>query len=310
MTYAGRALNFKQPMSSALPGWPAWDEDGLWSAVDAHASSWLTTRRRELERKDAIWSRMELAYISGESKTAQEKAYRLAAFSVGSPLRAQLLERLQAIIVVGDVVFVHAHVSVEMLDAAAKAAAATAAAAAAAMNGKVDVCGTEDGQGNTASPLPQHPKTTSTSGAGATALNRALYDTLRGQKPDPHLYRLLDDALWQRVWSVPRGGRGDPGGVLDALSASALVVGHTPQERGITARHGGRVWCVDTAMSRGMFQGGVPEVVEFRYDDTGKLASPGGVRVLAGLGSRTDDGPGGAAAHVVDLNSRVVCDQD
>ena len=39
---------------------------------------------------------------------------------------------------------------------------------------------------------------------------------------------------------------------LDALNASAMVIGHTPQMSGVNSECGGRVWRVDAGMSSGV----------------------------------------------------------
>lgn len=286
--YAGRALNFKQPLADAPPGWPAWDETGLWSAVDADAR-WLLSRRRLRRQRE----RNHNSNYYYARQLGSEEAYRRAAFSVGSPLRAQLCRRLKTTVVIGDVAFVHAHVSVDLLAAAAAAVAAPAAAGdqdgGVGRDDDVEPCGQR--------PWPDVPPrdARATAIAGATALNRALYDALRGRKLAPPLYLQLDRALGESVWSVPprasisRGrskGAQDPGVVLDDLAASVLVVGHTPQELGITPRYNSRVWCLDTAMSRGVHGGDTrdyfaptPQVAEFRFDGR-RLATRDGVRVL------------------------------
>ena len=51
------------------------------------------------------------------------------------------------------------------------------------------------------------------------------------------------------------------GEALDAVGAKRLVVGHTPQQGGVSSGCGGRLWRSDVGVSRGIY-GAKPQVIE------------------------------------------------
>ena len=51
------------------------------------------------------------------------------------------------------------------------------------------------------------------------------------------------------------------GEALDATGAKRLVVGHTPQQKGISSGCNGRLWRSDVGTSRGIY-GNAPQVIE------------------------------------------------
>jgi hypothetical protein len=48
---------------------------------------------------------------------------------------------------------------------------------------------------------------------------------------------------------------------LEATGAKRLVVGHTPQQKGINSGCNGKVWRTDVGVSRGIY-GNAPQVIE------------------------------------------------
>lgn len=61
---------------------------------------------------------------------------------------------------------------------------------------------------------------------------------------------------------------------LKMVNAKRMIVGHTPQLQGINSACGGRVWRIDTGMSKAY--GGVPEAIEIRRR--------GGIRIFTPMG--------------------------
>lgn len=94
---------------------------------------------------------------------------------------------------------------------------------------------------------------------------------------------------------------------LDALNASTMVIGHTPQMSGVNAECDGRVWRVDAGMSSGVLNA-VPQILEFSRDAEGRLqarmiyapqrgqvqSSPTYVYDAGNDGGREGDGENGA----------------
>jgi len=113
--------------------------------------------------------------------------------------------------------------------------------------------------------LPHHVR------YGIEKLNRETTQWMRGAGPLPALLMQEDSPIWTRVYSTP----GAPSAcvqlaqALNALSAKRMIVGHTPQPSGINADCEGRVWRIDTGLSR--YYGGPMQVLE---------VAEGSVRVL------------------------------
>ena len=106
---------------------------------------------------------------------------------------------------------------------------------------------------------------------GLDRLDGEIDAWLLGEGPEPALLQERDDPVWARHYSD------DPDTadcalldqVLTALDCDRLVMGHTVQDDGITARCGERAWCIDTGASA--HYGGAVQVLEI---------TPDGVRVL------------------------------
>lgn len=200
---------------------------------------------------------------AGTGWTAQP--YQLArhrALAPGGPMAAALAPRLKVAIVIGDTLFVHGSLTAAMLREQLC----------------VDYCG-DDGACSTEQRLDAP-----TADALVVAMNVRLRRHLAGELTYPagaSQYERLESfpAVQDRTFSTPlwRGDRGeaaDLSAVLDLLRVRRMVVGHTIHER-ITARYGGRVWCIDTGMFR---QRGRVEVLE--------IGEPGRVSVLSAEGRR------------------------
>lgn len=177
-------------------------------------------------------------------------------------MAAALAPRLKVAIVIGDTLFVHGSLTAAMLREQLC----------------VDYCG-DDGACSTEQRLDAP-----TADALVVAMNVRLRRHLAGELTYPagaSQYERLESfpAVQDRTFSTPlwRGDRGeaaDLSAVLDLLGVRRMVVGHTIHER-ITARYGGRVWCIDTGMFR---QRGRVEVLE--------IEEPGRVSVLSAEGRR------------------------
>ena len=108
--------------------------------------------------------------------------------------------------------------------------------------------------------LPHHVR------YGVERLNRETAAWMRGSAPAPALLQQEDAPIWTRVYSTP-GGPADCvqlAQALSALGAQRMVVGHTPQPRGISSACDDRVYRIDTGMSR--FYGGPVQVLEIDGD--------------------------------------------
>ncbi|HEY0253492.1 MAG TPA: metallophosphoesterase [Kofleriaceae bacterium] len=89
---------------------------------------------------------------------------------------------------------------------------------------------------------------------------------LDGQEGDtPTLALTSDDSpVWTRVWGGAQVDCDALKQVLDRLHAKRMVVGHTPQEAGITSACDGALWRIDTGMSK--HYGGPIQVLELTAD--------------------------------------------
>lgn len=119
----------------------------------------------------------------------------------------------------------------------------------------------------------------------------------------PEIIDESDSPIWARLYSVPTpkfSAEKELETVLKALNVQRMVVGHTPQLRGINAfvtENGYEVWRTDTGMSSGMMSGPL-EVLEILGDGT--------VHVL------TQDGMVPAALRMPEVEGEFmdVCDID
>lgn len=152
---------------------------------------------------------------------------RARSIVAGGPLATELGRRAKIAVLVGDTVFIHAGLSPRHL-----------------------VFGGRD-QGN-----------------GVDMLDEINDDTskfLQGQAPYPPILHGQSSPVWMRDYSRPGVRQGSPeckmlAETLRMIGAKRMVVGHTPQAEGINAACGGKVWRVDTGMSKAY--GGVPEALE------------------------------------------------
>jgi hypothetical protein len=138
---------------------------------------------------------------------------RMAAFIPGGPY-ARRLAQSNAVLVVGDTVFVHGGV------------------------------------------LPAWAE------YGVERLNHELRCWLDGHTPPPALLIDRDNPLWSRAYSEPPERCDLLARALETLGAARMVVGHTPQLRGITSACDQRVWRIDTGMAA--YYGGPTQVLEIR----------------------------------------------
>ncbi|HET8936909.1 MAG TPA: calcineurin, partial [Polyangiales bacterium] len=108
--------------------------------------------------------------------------------------------------------------------------------------------------------LPHHVR------YGIEKLNRETAQWMRGAGPLPALLMQEDAPVWTRMYSAPGVPNAciELGQALNALSAKRMVVGHTPQPSGINAGCDGRVWRIDTGLSR--YYGGPMQVLEIVGD--------------------------------------------
>jgi hypothetical protein len=101
---------------------------------------------------------------------------------------------------------------------------------------------------------------------GLEVMNETIRSWLRGEGPCPEWIRGSDSPVWSRHYSseVDAADAELLDEVLERLDVRRMIVGHTVQQGGIAAYCDGRVWCIDTGMSR--HYGGEPRVLEIRGD--------------------------------------------
>ena len=66
--------------------------------------------------------------------------------------------------------------------------------------------------------------------------------------------------MWTRAYGFDAVDCGALGDALTKLGAARMVVGHTPQQRGITSACDGKLWRVDVGLAK--YYGGPIEVLE------------------------------------------------
>jgi hypothetical protein len=116
--------------------------------------------------------------------------------------------------------------------------------------------------------LPEHVQ------YGIDAINRDAAAWMRGEGPAPAILMRDDAPVWTRLYS------NDPDDdactrlerVLRAVGVARMVVGHTPQTRGISPACGEKVWRIDTGMSHAY--GGPLQVLEIDAGRVKVRASP------------------------------------
>jgi hypothetical protein len=98
---------------------------------------------------------------------------------------------------------------------------------------------------------------------GLDRINREVSEWMLGERPELPAIMLSESApVWTRLYSSEpsEADCAQLAQVLAALSARRMVVGHTPQQRGITSACGEQVWRIDVGMSR--FYGGTVQVLQ------------------------------------------------
>jgi len=89
---------------------------------------------------------------------------------------------------------------------------------------------------------------------GIDRINDETAAWMRGERAAPAIVMQEDAPVWTRLYSaadeLPAETCAQLKQVLAELGADRMVVGHTPQARGIDAACGDRVWRIDTGMSR------------------------------------------------------------
>ena len=109
-------------------------------------------------------------------------------------------------------------------------------------------------------------------GRGLDRINREVACWLAGAGPLPTAIDAADGPLWSRHYSAPPERCELLAQALDTLGAARMVVGHTPQEQGITSACDGKVWRIDVGMAA--HYGGPTQVLEIRGAEVRALAAP------------------------------------
>ena len=179
---------------------------------------------------------------AGTGWTAQP--YQLArhrAMAPGGPMAMALAPRLKVVVVIGDTLFVHGSLTAAMLrEQLAREGTAGS-----------------DVSGDTAT--RDFDLDAPTADALVKSMNTRLRRHLAGEltyPPGASQWERLEafPAVTDRTFSSPlwcgdRGEADDLAAVLRLFRVRRMVVGHTIHGR-VTARYGGRVWCIDTGMFR------------------------------------------------------------
>ncbi|CAM9310547.1 unnamed protein product, partial [Heterosigma akashiwo] len=118
---------------------------------------------------------------------------------------------------------------------------------------------------------------------GLDALNRAVAAAVAGRGRFPR--ELLSGAgavVWDRAYSSPESydglapaARARLEQALELVGCDRMVVGHTPQRRGINSAAAGRVWRVDVGLARCYNGGGLPQVLELVGDEARVVTEAG-----------------------------------
>ncbi len=101
---------------------------------------------------------------------------------------------------------------------------------------------------------------------GLERLNDETRDWLLGKSEPPAFIHTSESPTWTRNYSDEVGADSclQLDQVLERLGAARMIVGHTIQEDGISSYCDGKVWCIDTGMSK--HYGGKVEVLEIEGD--------------------------------------------
>lgn len=183
---------------------------------------------------------------------------RARSIVAGGPLAVELAQRAKISVIVGDSLFVHGGINTRHI---------------------CPPTGSERGTGNS-----------SIGGGDAAepadaidflrALNAQTRAFLLGKADYPPALKGANSPVWMRDYSRPgvRAG-GAECRMLDEtlrlVGVKRMVVGHTPQAEGINAACGGRVWRIDTGMSKAY--GGTPEAIEISRRGNVKIYTQKGV---------------------------------
>jgi hypothetical protein len=164
---------------------------------------------------------------------------RARSLSPGGPLAVELARRAQVAVIVGDNVFVHGGLSPQHLTYGGK---------------------------------PPNAALRTLAG-----INEDCRDYMLGIGKRPMVLRGGQSPVWMRDYSNPRVRPGSEScrmlaDTLKMLRARRMIVGHTPQDRGINAACSGRVWRIDTGMSA--VYGGVPEAIEISRRGDVRIFNP------------------------------------
>jgi hypothetical protein len=108
---------------------------------------------------------------------------------------------------------------------------------------------------------------------GIERLNREVRAWLLGEGPVPEGIRQEGSVVWSRRYSdeVDAADCAELAEVLRELGAERMIVGHTPQEEGITPLCDGDVWCIDTGLAA--HYGGELQVLEIVGDSVRALTA-------------------------------------
>lgn len=178
-------------------------------------------------------------YQKGIKALPKSMQARARALSPGGPLAVELARRAQVAVIVGDNVFVHGGLSPTHLMYGGKPPSAALRTLA--------------------------------------GINEDCRDYMLGVGKRPMVLRGGSSPVWMRNYSSPNVRPGSDAcrmlaDTLKMLRARRMIVGHTPQDRGINAACGGKVWRIDTGMSS--VYGGVPEAIEISKRGDVKIFNP------------------------------------
>lgn len=101
--------------------------------------------------------------------------------------------------------------------------------------------------------LPEHVE------YGLDELNDRVASWMRGDAPMPEIIRGNDAPTWTRSYSSATPDCATLTRTLDMLRARRMVVGHTPQNDGITSACDGKIWRIDVGMAE--HYGGTPSAL-------------------------------------------------
>lgn len=192
---------------------------------------------RAEKRKAARMSKPSRAMANVIKSLPTEQQARARALTPGGPLAVELARRAHIAVIVGDNVFVHGGLSPSHLT----------------FGGRSEENALET----------------------LRSINIQCREFMKGIAERPMVLRGGKSPIWMRAYSRPDLKTGSDAchmlaDTLKMIDVKRMIVGHTPQERGINAACQGRVWRIDTGMSRAY--GGVPEAIE--------ISKRGRIRIL------------------------------